>query len=286
MANAIRHSSVSFSARYSFSSFGSALPSLSRCSTCRAVLPKRSAICSGVWPASASLAKASNSSAGCIASRTVLSARLISRASCSLADLAGHGVIGGQLPFRLQGFQRLQAAAAVDDAVDAVFAGGDDQVVQDAVGEDRGFQLLRRSLGDGSPGVLRRLFELVDFNQLVLHKLISISVKIEKIRGGLPPAPVFSVVLRHQDGRDRAVGFGDDPEPFARRCRRPTTAGRLPSGKLVFACDLRGRPRPSRPRRGGVSLRSPPTASSRSAALAVMTICPSGNFVVGMARRA
>ena len=60
-----------------------------------------------------------------------------------LSDLAGHGVIGGQLPFRLQGVQRLQAASAVDDVVVPSFAPGDDQVVHEAaMGEDRGFQVL------------------------------------------------------------------------------------------------------------------------------------------------
>ena len=55
----------------------------------RACTPKRAAISSGPLPVSASALKPSNWSAGCIGSRTMFSARLISPASSSVEHVAG-----------------------------------------------------------------------------------------------------------------------------------------------------------------------------------------------------
>ncbi len=170
MAKAISASSVIFSSRYSLSSSGAALPSFSRCWTCFSLVPNRAAMAAAVSPSPASLAK-----------RLELVGRMhrqpdgvLGQADLQGAlvgdDLAGHREILWQLALGLQFVEGGQAARARDDKEEAVAGVGDDQVLHQAVRQDRGFEFLAGGPADGAAGIARRLDEPLDFNQLMLHK--------------------------------------------------------------------------------------------------------------------
>ena len=123
-------------------------------------MPKRVATASIVAPASISAAMATNSSAGCIAARIVFSIERGFERVVGLLDQARHRMIGVDDAFGRELLQDLEPPSAGIDFVDAFAVDRrrmDDQVLQDAVGADAGFErhiLGRRGRGlaDIGPG--------------------------------------------------------------------------------------------------------------------------------------
>ncbi len=113
-------------------------------------------------------------------------------------DLARHGEILRQLAFGLQRVDRLQAAAAGDDAIRAVAGVGDDEVLHQAVREERRLQLVHADLGGGAAGIERGFLQPADGDELGLSGVslmyvitISIKLMVENEAGGRqchPPA--------------------------------------------------------------------------------------------------
>ena len=86
---------------------------------------------------------ATNSSAGCIAARIVFSTSEVSTASVGLFDFAGDRMIGVDDAFGGELLQDLEPPAAGIDFVDAFAVDRrrmNDQVLQDALGADAGFE--------------------------------------------------------------------------------------------------------------------------------------------------
>ena len=70
-------------------------------------------------------------------------------------DLARHGEILRQLALGLERADRLQAAAAGDDAEGAVARVGDDEVLHQAVRQERRLQLVHADFAGGAAGIER-----------------------------------------------------------------------------------------------------------------------------------